>query len=380
MELPGAPEDAARVQPARPVVPKTKASKYSQWMTVRCPCGKLVKAPHAWAGRKGKCPGCGNELVMTLNSATGRGMIARSAPAAPQARALTPREIEIRLQAERERAELDAELDWKIAQSARTSAPGFLVGPQSFELPAPAPDEEFVMAPAAQAPAPVAPVQTPAPAARPKATRVTRTVKRRIPPPKQNLRARVLALGNNHPQAFSIASFVVFIASLGMIFDYVFNDRFWPAQVTESWREFNAPPETPRMTLVQAVRSDNFAQAKAILSHGGNVEETDAKGMTALNAACVRGNVDIARLLIDCGASVTRSDDEGRTPLHWAAGCGKEEIAKLLLEHGAILERDQHGNTPLDEANLFGHKSVSRRLVESAPPQRTQLVMRVASN
>lgn len=66
------------------------------------------------------------------------------------------------------------------------------------------------------------------------------------------------------------------------------------------------------------------------------------------------------------------SDYDGRTALHLAAAEGHFDCVQFLLEHCNVPHNpcDRWGNTPLDEAETFGHDKVAeylRSFDEKAP-------------
>jgi hypothetical protein len=112
--------------------------------------------------------------------------------------------------------------------------------------------------------------------------------------------------------------------------------------------------------------------AQALLSAGADpnlkgqelLPSLKKKGVTALMAASMHGNADLARQLIAKGAKVNQQDDEGQTALILAAREGNAEVAKVLISNKADTEiRDKFGRTPLIVATIFGHTSVVRVLL-----------------
>jgi len=65
------------------------------------------------------------------------------------------------------------------------------------------------------------------------------------------------------------------------------------------------------------------------------VDLRNRMGFTALTAAAMKGEVEIARVLLDAGANVEGDNAGGRTPLMFAAMFGRTDAARLLLDRGA---------------------------------------------
>lgn len=84
----------------------------------------------------------------------------------------------------------------------------------------------------------------------------------------------------------------------------------------------------------------------------------------SLQAACLRGDENVATILLDRGADVSGDSalHVGRTPLQIAAGEGSLEIVKLLLSRGAEVNANQ--GAALIAASAGGHIKIVRRLLE----------------
>jgi hypothetical protein len=79
---------------------------------------------------------------------------------------------------------------------------------------------------------------------------------------------------------------------------------------------------------------------------GANSIDTRGKFRTALEA------LETAGALLEAGAAIDQTDARGRTALHYAAGAGYTDVALLLVDRGANLAAvDADGVTPIDAAN-----------------------------
>jgi len=70
---------------------------------------------------------------------------------------------------------------------------------------------------------------------------------------------------------------------------------------------------------------------KTGVSQGADVNESDARGITALGLAVGYNKVALVKVLLEGGADVSKTDAKGSTVLHYAAGNGSYQ--KSLLGH-----------------------------------------------
>ncbi|SCU88898.1 LAME_0E01530g1_1 [Lachancea meyersii CBS 8951] len=91
-----------------------------------------------------------------------------------------------------------------------------------------------------------------------------------------------------------------------------------------------------------------------------------SQGTTALNLACSKKQVSIAKFLIQEGASVRLKDSRNQLPLHRAASVGSMPMVDLLCKNKSpVNTKDINGWTPLFHALSEGHGDVAVALVQS---------------
>ena len=152
--------------------------------------------------------------------------------------------------------------------------------------------------------------------------------------------------------------------------------------------------------LVEAVRSGDYATARALVEAGGEVDTPEADGTTALHWAVRRdqagitnlllhaeadanaanrygmtplllagtnGSPDIVASLLDAGADPNLATPEGETPLMTAARTGNPEVLRLLLTHGARVDDSEawRGQTALMWAAAEGNAAAARVLLDA---------------
>ena len=101
--------------------------------------------------------------------------------------------------------------------------------------------------------------------------------------------------------------------------------------------------------LELAIRDNNLASVRKLLSQGAKTNALPDEGSSPLSSAAFHGRTDVARLLLEMGARPNFPNRDGNTPLHVAAFLGRKEIVDLLLEKDAPLDhRNNRGETPLD--------------------------------
>jgi ankyrin repeat protein len=117
--------------------------------------------------------------------------------------------------------------------------------------------------------------------------------------------------------------------------------------------------------LVDLVRRQDGAAARALIASGADVNVTQADGATALHWAAHWDDAGLAGLLLRAGARVDVANDFGVTPLLLAAGNGRPAMIALLLEAGADPNlAATNGEAPLMTAARAGSLEAVNALIE----------------
>jgi ankyrin repeat protein len=98
--------------------------------------------------------------------------------------------------------------------------------------------------------------------------------------------------------------------------------------------------------LIDLPQRDGITPLMAAVGAGASSSDTRGKFRTAVEA------LETADALLEAGAAIDQTDARGRTALHYAAAAGYTDVALLLVERGANLTvADADGVTPVDAAN-----------------------------
>ncbi len=108
----------------------------------------------------------------------------------------------------------------------------------------------------------------------------------------------------------------------------------------------------------------HYAILKRLIDKGGDVNARNQDGITPLDFAIAKGDVEFIKLLIDKGGDVNARNQDGITPLHWAIAKGDVEIVRVLLASGADINvTDAEGITPLHWVAYKGYEVIVKALV-----------------
>jgi ankyrin repeat protein len=105
--------------------------------------------------------------------------------------------------------------------------------------------------------------------------------------------------------------------------------------------------------------------ASLLIKHGANINAYTERDGTALAAAVSCGSTDVARLLINHGAQISDPGAEGWDILGLASTRGNEEIVRLLLAKGAdVNAKSTVNNTALQAASFGGQDTIATLLIQ----------------
>src|SRR5215475_6689579 len=88
---------------------------------------------------------------------------------------------------------------------------------------------------------------------------------------------------------------------------------------------------TADLRLIQAVKNQDDASARALLAQHADVNAQQGDGATALHWAAYRDDLAMADALIHAGARVDTANDLGATPLHLACTNRNAAMVDRLL-------------------------------------------------
>jgi ankyrin repeat protein len=121
-------------------------------------------------------------------------------------------------------------------------------------------------------------------------------------------------------------------------------------------RPMNVMGMFPTSPLLQASFGTEPRVVQAILKAGGDIQEKDQDGLTALHWAVIAHRPEVVKALLAAGAEVNAVDRFGYTPLLYAATIdfGDGETAKALLRAGADPNiKTKEGKTALAQASGY---------------------------
>ena len=119
--------------------------------------------------------------------------------------------------------------------------------------------------------------------------------------------------------------------------------------------------------LYELCLAGKLDEVKLALTQGGDVNDKNELGQTALMAAVRMGHNSIVQVLLDHPQiEINELDSLGGSALHFAAWANNHEAARMLLLHpgmGSANSMTNNGNTAVMRAMMCKNKEVLRELV-----------------
>lgn len=120
------------------------------------------------------------------------------------------------------------------------------------------------------------------------------------------------------------------------------------------------------VSLIEAVKADNRAQALQLIQQGADVNAREPDGTTALHYAAHNGNAELVERLLRAKAKVNVQNDYGASPMSEAAQIGHAGIIKALLKAGADVESpNREGQTALMAVARAGNVEAAQALLKA---------------
>ena len=127
----------------------------------------------------------------------------------------------------------------------------------------------------------------------------------------------------------------------------------------------NTPATNGSTALQWAAHREDVRAAELLVRAGARPEVANRYGATALLEAATTGNAAMLRVLLDAGADPNTAMPEGETPLMRAARAGRADAVELLLASGAEADarEEWRGQTALMWATVEGHTGAALALL-----------------
>ena len=124
----------------------------------------------------------------------------------------------------------------------------------------------------------------------------------------------------------------------------------------------------PDAPIADAAQRGDIEQLRELLDQGGDVNEAQGDGMTALHWAAYQSDAEMVGMLLEFGPDLDARTRLGNyTPLHLAARSGRAEVVELLLAGGAEpgVPTTTRGAQALHFAAETGNVAAIRMLVDA---------------
>lgn len=117
--------------------------------------------------------------------------------------------------------------------------------------------------------------------------------------------------------------------------------------------------------LISFIRGTIDGDLRELIEGGEDLNETDAKGKTALHWAVIKENYEAVKLLLEKGADASMVDESEWTPVYFAALTNNVRIGQLLVDEKVGEQRDFLNRTPLHLAAFKGSFEFARLLIDN---------------
>ena len=120
--------------------------------------------------------------------------------------------------------------------------------------------------------------------------------------------------------------------------------------------------------LMKAVRKNDVATVKTLISQCADVNELDPNGDAPLVMAAYLGHTEIVRALLEAGADVAAVDPGMQaTALHAASYAGRSEAARVLIEYHIDIDKQgpRNGYTALHDAIWQNNIETAKVLIDA---------------
>lgn len=119
--------------------------------------------------------------------------------------------------------------------------------------------------------------------------------------------------------------------------------------------------------LVEAIAQDNIEQVEKLILSGSDVNAKDKNwGLTSLQMATSRNNLEIVKLLLNAGANPNLRDESGQTALMMTNENSSIELIQDLLKAGAdVNAQDDEGETALMTAAQSANLVIMQELLNA---------------
>lgn len=111
--------------------------------------------------------------------------------------------------------------------------------------------------------------------------------------------------------------------------------------------------------------NDLNAVKRIIIDHPDSLEVISPRGLSPVNHAALKGNLEMVRFLSEQGADLLRGDNENSCALHNAAAQNHFEVVRFLVEQGVDINiQDDNDTTPMIFAVVHDNPEMISYLLE----------------